>query len=682
MEIPFLTYLWSILMRALLSMVNNQGADGLMSDLSPTCKKYVTGLVQRALLRKFNEVDKQMIAMSGRFINELGQFSSCNASPNMAYYLFQAGADFIRINLGVCFSQECTEGDWDIMRNYLYTKVKEKISKPTSYFYKVNDYLVINVSRVVEGAKTILPDPLTKIFFASLLSFIFLVAVATLCRKFRGRRRTSLSPKQSSTFFGSDEDKAQDIEFQDSTTQMKACSLIDGFTAQHNWRSIQAYQPNSPINLTIDILRILSYLGVMTMNFAFSHSLVSKIYADSSTRDYYLHGIQHTVLQGSLFVPDLLLFISGFTGLQSVLRVYERSAVYAHKKRLPLVYLAILLKRYIRYVFVLFFGMTYVWKILPLVASGPLAATDIGCTKRNFLASVFLLNSTFAGNNSRMCAPWYWYPAAEFQLFIGVPLLAFIYLHYPKTAISGSFALSILGLIVTAGYNQFYHIKAVNDHDTSWITSCMSVSYVRSFCYFLGTSCAFLQNFARLRARKQNSIAVQEMILGDQQTRVQIRKDMFWQKNWFVNVCIWAGLSLFAVDFTIFYKFFQAYKHNLWYPQWKHTLFNTFGPSGFAVSILMIFSGLIRKWYPWVVLFVADTKGFKLLRAIYFEVFIVAVPFILTLLFSLQTIQGFSPLFTYFSLIWESLLTVLIAIIFYFFISRPFTTILNKMFPL
>ena len=689
MQLPFLSYLSTVIWRAMMSIVNNQGTDGMVSGLSPTCKKYVNQLIERALIHKLTPQDKLGIHMSGRFINEMGQFSSCSASPHMAYYLVQAGAEFVRINLGVCFSDQCTEDDWAILRNFLYEKVKEKISRPTSYFYKFNDFLVVNVSRVERYTKKVLPDPLTKIFLITLIAFSLLVVISSLYRWIYGKKRTPLKER---SLFQSEESKSPAGSFMDSTLLSKNESILDVFTIQHNTAVVRTFSPTSPTNTTIDILRIMSYVGIMIMNFAFVHALISKVAVDASTRDHYIEGFQLTVLQSSLFVPDLLLFISGFTSLQSVLRVFRRTGIKTKPWRLTFVYFGLLAKKFARYSFGLFLAMTYIWKILPLLSSGPLSATDLGCTKRNFLKSIFLVNSSFAGDESRMCGPWYWYPAAEFQLFLLVPFLCMISLYRPLASLFCTLFICMGGLFLTAGYNQLNGIKASSIHDGTWITSMMTFSYLRSFCYFLGCSCALYQDYVkqceeihkseddqRLKEYDDNNCG------GPTANREEIRRpkhQFFHQKNWFCNLIIVTGICIFAIDAALFSLYFKDYKDNSWYPQWKHTMFNTFGPSMFAVSLVMVVGGMVQKHYSSVSSILADSITFRWMRAVYFEVFLISVPFILTLFFSFESILTFSSEFAYYCILSEASLTLMISIVFYLLISRPFKSVLNKLIPL
>ena len=112
--------------------------------------------------------------------------------------------------------------------------------------------------------------------------------------------------------------------------------------------------------------------------------------------------------------------ISAFCATRSCLRHFRRiqtgdwikiNAVTPLKYILG--YFGLLSRRWLRLGFAIAVGMILSWKILPLITSGPMSVTTIHCTDSNFFESLFFINNTFAGNGVRMCAPWYWYFAAD-----------------------------------------------------------------------------------------------------------------------------------------------------------------------------------------------------------------------------------------------------------------------------
>src|SRR3990167_9613465 len=328
-------YLWTVTMRLFNSIIINQTEGGLMSSLTPKCKHYISGFIARSLVNKLNEEDKNMLRYSGRFVNELGFYKSCTSTSNMAYYLIQAGADIVRVNLGVCFTQQCSPQDVQIFQNYMFTKLKEKISEPTNYLYKARDYLVFNVQQVEVLAKSVFSDPLMVAFYGILLFGLITVVLATLWRKLQRRSKKSEQDsremKAKSFLDTSDEEVVSgnkstqttkpQIQFsQDSYNSTSGLELVDCFDLQYNWRCITGYKLESAEQLTIDFLRSLSYVGVLEMNIAYIEAEISKIGVDTTTRNYYVHGFKHTALQGSLLVPDLFLMLGGYTATLAVLR--------------------------------------------------------------------------------------------------------------------------------------------------------------------------------------------------------------------------------------------------------------------------------------------------------------------------------------------------------------------------
>ena len=96
--------------------------------------------------------------------------------------------------------------------------------------------------------------------------------------------------------------------------------------------------------------------------------------------------------------------------------------------------------------------MTYVWKIMPLLATGPLKSTDFGCTDRNYVTSLLLLNNNFAGDDQRMCCPWYFYLSTDFFLYLFVHLLALLFVLSPRLSLASTLVLMASSLVYTAYY--------------------------------------------------------------------------------------------------------------------------------------------------------------------------------------------------------------------------------------
>lgn len=738
-----LQYLISLFTRTMLSIQTNQ-ASGLLETLSPTCKVYITGFTQRLLTGQLNQEDKSTIQLSGNFIQELGSFENCQQSSGMAYYLVQMGVDIVRVNFGFCFTRKCSDDDWATIRNYFYSKLSEKLSSPNSKLKTVSDFLVINVDRVrqIKGFfSNFTQESLVTLFFIVVLVWIALVCWASFSKMAENRhkktqRRRKLSkdvqksritrsmilreevdsvadlihiPKDSKKLEG---DLESENSFNDSlvkpspeqknsvvsVVEISCCSkffnrlrssFVECFSLQRTTSKIVNYKIDSPERLSADFLHIFNFMSVMLVNFAFGEATLSKLITNYFDADGYFHSFKHTIEQGSFFVPDTMLFVSGFLGTSAVIRRLknQKSTESGLKPGLFIcTALKIYFKKYFRYVFGLFLPMLYIWKVLSYTSSGPLKVTDFGCFPKNVVESVFLLNSNFGGNNRRMCGIWYWYPAAEFQLFLTVPFICLLFLYKPRFATTLSLFLSMGGVTVTAWYNQYHQIKATNDHDMSWATSCMTYSYTRSAGFFLGCFCCLMGHTYK-DALNQDSDSNQISIF------VSTAKKLGRETLGIIAFLI--GLFIFLVDFLIFYYFFQASVHNLGFPQWTHTLFNTFGPLCFGLSFVLIFSGLAFRFFDAIVAFLTPPKPitsfarylslpttakvFFLLRSIYWEVFLWSIPVFLTFKFNDLKLKEWWETLAYSFIIIDALLALAVASLAHLFIYRPFGEMLERL---
>lgn len=651
-------YLWALIMRTMMSILQNQHDQGMLVNLTPTCKLYLTGLIQRTMDRNMTSEDSATLDLSGRFPNDLGRFQSCTSTPNMAYYLIQAGADILRLNVGVCFSQQCTDQDWAQVRDFLTTKLQQKISQPHSFIAKIKGYLIVNINRVETVAKSFVADPLTNLFFAALVVMALLVALASLLKALHKRRRLAGSAV-------AEQYETDCRRPADSPITRKPQSFTDIFCVQETWRDIAEYRTTSPHQLSVDVLRIFCYLGVLATSFAFTHALFSKIFFDEYTLTYFLHSVYHSVVQGSLYIPDLFLLIGGYNGLQAALRVLDSSKASRSLLWYPVVHLLLVAKRFVKFSLPLTLAMIYLWKVLPQIADGPLSVTDLACTKKNFLTSLVLYNSNFAGNEQRMCAPWYWYLAVDFQLFLVVPFVAQVFRCSKKAGILCSASLALAGLLASLVYNHVYSIKVLNIEDGSWITSYMTKSYCRAFCYYLGCTVCLVQ-----RARSQDSPLPRDTVYStptfrvlasgstgetlDSDCKPRISKRLS-------EATLVAGTVMFCSAYYTFYFYFQSYMDTLKLAQWKHTLYNSFVPACFAVSVWMIFAGTIYRHYSLVRRLLATKTAFLFMRALYFEILLVSMPLVLTSYFAIQSMPSFTAVLFYTTIIGELVAVMLIA---------------------
>ena len=208
-------------------------------------------------------------------------------------------------------------------------------------------------------------------------------------------------------------------------------------------------------------------------------------------------------------------------------------------------------------------------------------------------------------------------------------------------------------------------IKVLNIEDGSWITSYMTKSYCRAFCYYLGCTVCLVQ-----RARSQDSPLPRDTVYStptfrvvasgstgetlDSDCKPRIRKRLS-------EATLVAGTVMFCSAYYTFYFYFQSYMDTLKLAQWKHTLYNSFVPACFAVSVWMIFAGTIHRHYSLVRRLVASKTAFLFMRALYFEILLVSMPLVLTSYFAIQSMPSFSAVLFYTTIIGELVAVLLIA---------------------
>ena len=653
--------------------------------LSKPCREYIDGIWLRVINQKnLKPQDREFFLYSGRWANEMGYYERCKKQTNMTYYNLQLGIDVIRAALGVCFSDVCTEPDWRWAEQELRDWIQQTINHPNNSYYIARDYIVVDFKKVypADSQSPGFQDSYVLFFAVLVLVPLGFTALATIKASLIGKSRTATSFKLKPLSRDAFDAYKQNI---------LKMPVLEAFNLRRHLRDAKNYPILSAGQLTVDIVRFFYCVFVFAYEVPFVHAEVSKISADAKENAYYNTGPADSNLQIVLFLPTGFLAIGGYTAVLSVLRAFRRQQLAGRRLaeawwKCSLCSAALFVKRYLRHAVGFLLSAVFVWKLVPQVLAGPMRDTDLGCTDQNFWPSLLLCNNDFAGNGKRMCGMWLWYLAIDFRLFLLVPLIAACHLYSKRTALGFCAVLMVSSLTASIWYNQKNGIREVHPYIGNWMTDVMTNPYFNGCSYFFGVLVGLAET-ARVQRKLLDEAAEKSIEIHEDDVIVQQADDILRAERnnegpgtrlfWLVV----GGISLGVLSTTLYVYYCLIQNDDVdiraW-PQWRHTAFNTAGiwvigvfPIAVVASVCHLFERRLKSLF-------SRNRAFGILRSLYFEMLVVGIPFLLTLLFALENVPFFDPYLVNCSIPWEICIALAIAAAVHFTVTKPIDILVNK----
>ena len=688
----------------------------LSESLSQECGTYLEGFFVRLIERKnLKPEDHELLKYSGRWTNEMGQFENCRSHPHMSYYNIQIGIDLLREGVGICMTDKCTAKDWDFLYDQFNTIIQEGINQPNNSYYSTRDYFKVDFTRVDLEPKWPFKDPVASAFFA----IILMVLVTVICVTTKKWIKNPLSPSNSSF---DNLQPGEDI-FKKLKINRIEMKWSDAFDLRRNLMDMTKYPIISVTQFSIDFSRILYYILILAFQIPFIHSEVSKVLVDKVQSTHYSSGPTAAGVQAILYLPNGLLMIGGFVCTQSLFRSLERFGLERRGKwwKYLSFYVGVIIRRYFRLSFGLLLGMLYVWKILPLLATGPMKDTDLGCSGKSFLSSVLLVRNNFAGNGKRMCGSWYWYFAIDMRLYALAPIISMVYLYSRKLSYISSSLLMVGSMAYNVWYNQTNGIREIHSSNGFWIAEVMTDPLFYGTPYYLGVFLSLLFRSYTYRTHDKHHDMLDNIIHNDLKSirkegvhrktllyendtisdglKEQITKngeascatvagcgiadqlDSIPNRFWEV-LSVLSFISLVSGYSVYFFLFQNDNLDSVHWEQWKHTTFNTVGILSMGISPAIFVTSLMNRFRKQVLPVLKSTPSFTILRSIYYEMAICATPLLITMLFSYSTIPFFDPYLVNNSVMWEVAAGMSFSCILYLLVTKPVDLLLTNIMKL
>lgn len=818
---------------------------GLANQISSKCAKASKQVLLKILAEDLKDPrTKAVYDNSGDFIQELGRYESCSESKeDVTYYLIQAGIDVLRFNIGLCVPTDCSVEDWRVINELALEEIRKSGGAQGNPLEGYLEYFVLDMTNVEHSTRTpdFLLDPHYGLFLVLAISIFGVVTLCSLHQailkysrtnrkearngddeKSKNQRKTNSRAHVQGAMSKTDQRLVKEGPSKDTSynkniqgdyegsrlTQilrsrlnlhektrsmyLKSISFLEIFDIKTNLLLLKKQRMDSPLEVSLDFLRIIVFMTTLAMNYVFVHTLTSQVFTDMSTIEFFLFGSQAAALQISFFLPDIMLFIGGYVGAKSVMRTFKsfedkkflkdengvldnegldylvqfqggsdehdmekderrrRELELGEERRKfdgellikviisPFLYGYFAVKRYLRFFPLLLLTLIYEWKILPLVATGPLAASDLKCTRDTFFSTLLLFNNKYTGEG-KMCSPWLWYLKVDFELFMVVPIICLLFKFLPKMAIGISTLLGVSCIAFTAHLCQSEKIKVMNAFDGMWFIKIMNRAATRGGMYFFGIALALYcyrmeTTTSKKKAKKEHEMEPKKpkdlIVMGRISLPVNLQsireelevsgtldignctRDMEEEKQLpssqevkpthsgqsikteVINIdyspdsnldlkriaTLGACSILFLAYFSIVKNRFQDYE--IWsnQPQTLHSFYNATAGPAYAISIAGITWAVVSSYkFEKLVRSLKSNTLFIILRNIYFEVFLVHMSFILTRNFSLKKLSGFSYETIVVALPIEFAMTIILALAVHIFVTRPLQNLWYKL---
>ncbi len=357
------------------------------------------GCKQRVLsmINNFTSDPTGFVALqySGKGLNDLGDFESCQQYPNMRYVVLEVNGQIISMALGICGPAECESKDYDILKTpvaQILTEMLKGLGEAKEEDLIFTDSLKVNQSR----------DLYSWGFYICIGICVLVISVSILSAVLAELR----------SYKGNGSSKPTRLE-----RYIAPCNLVKNLAAI--FAVTKTDEPD---------LKIFNGLRVVTMSWVvishvFFYTTDGFITNFLKFYDMQFHFWNCLFINGT-FSVDVFFFLSAFLCAYLMLK-----QMHQHNGRIP--YLYTYVHRFMR-LYPLYFAMTvFFCYIIPLYGDGPVfyrfsKLVDNDCKKYVYMNFLFINN--FAPHDSN-CMGWVWYLANDMQFFMITPILVKIYYH-------------------------------------------------------------------------------------------------------------------------------------------------------------------------------------------------------------------------------------------------------------
>ena len=419
----------------------------------------------------------QMLYNSGRDINDLGLYESCNNLDNARYNLMITHYSPVNLVLGLCAPIACETDDLQALARSLidvYLIDKVPIDPDQTVFYQSESYN----RRPIAGK--------TMLFILFMVLLLGAVAVGTYLDLLANK-------------------------FPDSNLREKH-NLLVCFSIVQNFEKLISMPQQSENTHVFNGIKVFCMLLI-----SFSHSYVYQIgspLVNPMKVLEYLKSGSHRLAYSSIYVVDIFFVISGF--LLAFLTIAE-----LNKRRGRLNWCAFIIHRLMRIIPVYYFAFLLYFCVFPYIGFGPAWPLEEYRTQGPcgdyWYANLLFINN-FLPADEPSCMGWSWFIANDMQLYLLSPLILFA--HYRSKLIGyascgGLILTNIIVSAVVASVNDFQPGATYGLSNSIEFSHFYVRPYIRMGAFMIGILVGFLyRGYCDHQAKAENNKS-QDIELGD-----------------------------------------------------------------------------------------------------------------------------------------------------------------------
>lgn len=586
--------------------------------LDDNCKFDVSSLIDRANQN------------SGRYINKLGYYSSCNEQKDKIYYLSETYGFLYTINyifIGFCTPANCTPEDIKNVTETLWGKLPYK------------EIAVTNVKDFEE--KKFKSDFGSYVFYFWLVTTLGFAIYATIVnrRKVWKKKRERKRLKKLGLYETANE-RRKSRKLTTTLKEMKKKTHPDWtqiWDLVHNLNTLlYPRRINSSVQV-FELLRVLAFFWVI-----FSHEFAYRLktsqnYIDISFLDYTKNSWAFTVVESGYYAVDIFLFMGGYVSILATNKFINSFQGLQLKHWVP-VYLYGVFRRYVRIMPAYAIMMLFFWKSSYKFTGGPLTPDWFFCDNTNFWQS-WILGWKSSIEEGGMCAGWCWYLAVDFQLYCTIPLIVLIVRKNKKAGIALSTSLIALCTLLTIIVCYVKDIYWINFNDGSMNKFYYAKSYLRGNVYYIGSLVAYLTMRGGKKKKGKKSNKPKKEFTEEQKKKHKHKKKK--RGKIILLIVFLVGSALMIGDTLMLHYMFQWGRDSKQYSHHLHVFFVTFSKIIFVGSFMAILMP-ISFTYKGFSKFIAGNRLIQLMCNVSFTGYLFHFVVIMIRMHATETLPSYS----------------------------------------
>jgi len=375
---------------------------------------------------------------SGHNLNDLGDYDTCKSLTTQSYSLLTLVAGGSHYGVGICGPSFCNIAQLQAQSNILVSILSSSTGQDFSKY-----------SAVLSDPSAIKPQKgfwlYLTIFILAILGLLVLIGTVSANSKSKNIQSSEQQQALLSTSLmvnGEDEVKEVPVKPKSMVTRVVEC-----FDIVQNLKDLVKDEKVAGHDQNLNSLNGIRTFAFFTV--VYGHSFM---YSMMQARNFaylpiFMKSAWILTIFGALYAVDTFFYLGGFlTGFLMLSKL----------KRMPVSlksYLQILFHRWIRLWPAYFLTIMFYWKIAVHLGNGPLWSNFIRTAE--LCATSAWQNLIFMDNvlaKDYACFSWGWYLSCDFQVFLLLPFVCWVYL---KDKTRGN--LTILGLIIVSSVTSYIY---------------------------------------------------------------------------------------------------------------------------------------------------------------------------------------------------------------------------------